>query len=100
MGEGLREISPSPLRITDRRTPIWYNTVMSTTVTNAIPTDPIYKHAYCYGVLSSCMSIVRDLAMRHKREGTMIDPNDAELQFVIKMFETTDDALHAEKKND
>lgn len=109
MGEGLREISPSPLAggnkkyflpITDRRTPIRYNTDMSTAFTNTIPTDPIYKHAYCYGVLSSCMSIVREVVERAKREGSKIDPDDVELQFVIKMFETTDDALHAEKKND
>ena len=108
MGEGLREISPSPLAggnkkyflpIADRRTPIWYNTDMSTTLKD-YRTDPAYKYAFGYGVLSHCMTVVTELVERSKRDGKMIDPNDSELKWVIAQFKTADDALHAEKKND
>ena len=63
-------------------------------------TDPRYKYAFGYGVLSHCMTVVAELVERSKRDGKMIDPNDSELRWVIAQFKIADDNLHAEPKKE
>ena len=74
-----------------------YNRDMSTTTDYR--TDPAYKYAFAYGVLSHCMTVIEKCVERAKREGVQIDPNDSNLKWVIAQYKATDDVLHAEKKN-
>ena len=59
-----------------------------------------YKHAFAYGVLSHCMTVVAELVERSKRDGEAISPDDPDLNWAIKQFKTTDDNLHAEPKKE
>ena len=63
-------------------------------------TDPRYKHAFAYGVLTHAMTVIADRIERAKREGEPISPNDPDLNWAISQFKITDDSLHAEPKKE
>ena len=63
-------------------------------------TDPRYKYAFAYGVLSHAMTLIAERIERAKRNGEAISADDPDLNWAIKQFKIADDNLHAENKND
>ena len=63
-------------------------------------TDPAYKYAFAYGVLTHAMTVIAERIERAKREGEAISPNDPDLNWAISQFKITDDSLHAEPKKE
>lgn len=63
-------------------------------------TDPAYKYAFAYGVLSHALTHIAERIERAKRDGEQISPDDWDLNWAIKQFKITDDNLHAEPKKE
>lgn len=63
-------------------------------------TDPRYKYAFAYGVLTHAMTLIAERIERAKRDGEQISPDDWDLNWAIKQFKTADDNLHAEPKKE
>ena len=65
-----------------------------------ISTNPRYKYAFAYGVLTHAMTLIAERIERAKRDGEQISPDDWDLNWAIKQFKTADDNLHAEPKKE
>ena len=82
---------------TDFRTPIRYNTNMSTTQTVKIP-EHTDRYAFAYGYLSGCMRNVEYATqqIRLRNDPVWVEMWVTEIRREIASFKAIDDALHSE----